>query len=285
MRLYYVLVFAATFLFACQFLFNQNFQKKCGTMLSATLTFMIYTNAFGTIIMLMINRFQLEWSWFSVGMALIQTVCNILCTYAGMKALSIVNLAVFALFSMLGGMLLPFGYGIVFGNEPFTVIKAFCVVVITFALVLTVVGEKEIKKGWPYYLSVFILNGMTGVLTSIHQSYPSISVDSGSFTVWTRLISFVVCLAVQLIVKKKVIFIHGKVVLYSAGFALFNGMGNLFLLISVMYLSASVQYPIVTGGTIFFSTMISVVRKEKISVRTLSSTLLALTATVGITIL
>ena len=53
-------------------------------------------------------------------------------------------------------------------------------------------------------------------------------------------------------------------VLFASGYGVFNGIGNLFLLISLVHLPASVQYPLVTGGVMLFSTLISALRKEKI---------------------
>ena len=140
----------------------------------------------------------------------------------------------------------------------------------------------DIKKGWKYYLSVFVLNGMTGVISTIHQSAGDLSVDSGSFSVWIRIVPLVICLGIQLVSEKKIARIPSKIVPYTVGYAAFCGIGNLFLLIALEYLPASVQYPVVTGGTMIFSTIISAVRKEKITKRTIVSAALALLATIFI---
>ena len=282
MYLYYGMIIVAAALFASQFLFNQKFQQQCGTTWSATMTFTIYTNAAATLIMLAINRFHLEFTLFSLGMALLSATAGILYTYASMKAFSVVNLAVYSMFAMLGGMMLPFLYGILFENEPVTVPKVLCGGLIVAALLNTVAGEMDIKKGWKYYLSVFVLNGMTGVISTIHQSAGDLSVDSGSFSVWIRIVPLVICLGIQLVSEKKIARIPSKIVPYTVGYAAFCGIGNLFLLIALEYLPASVQYPVVTGGTMIFSTIISAVRKEKITKRTIVSAALALLATIFI---
>ena len=282
MYIYYGMLIIATFLFASQFLFQQQFQRRCGTAWSATVTFQIYMNAAAALIMLLINGFRLECTPFSFFMALVSGICGIIYTYASMKAFAIVNLAVYSMFAMLGGMLLPALYGILFENEGFTTFKALCIGLISLALVINIIGEKEILKGWPYYLLVFFLNGMSGVIAAIHQSNADINVDSGSFSVLTRLIPFVLCLLIQLLTEKKIVFLQKNAVPYTIGYAAFCGIGNLLLLIALKYLPASVQYPIVTGGTMVFSTLISGIRKEKLSLRNLIATGVALVSTVVI---
>ena len=64
---------------------------------------------------------------------------------------------------------------------------------------------------------------------------------------------------------KKIPIIKGKALLYTSGYGVFNGIGNWLLLISLVHLPASVQYPLVTGGVMVFSTIISMIRKEKLT--------------------
>ena len=108
MSVYYILIFCATFMFAFQFLFNSKYERCCGNSFSASITFMIYTSGLGIVLLLVVNGFWVEWSGFSLIMALVNTMNTILLTYTSLKALSVVNLSMFSLFLMLGGMLLPF---------------------------------------------------------------------------------------------------------------------------------------------------------------------------------
>ena len=61
-------------------------------------------------------------------------------------------------------------------------------------------------------------------------------------------------------------------------------MGNLFLLIALAVLPASVQYPLVTGGVMVCSTIISTIRKEKLTARDYAATVVALLASIFIAI-
>ena len=69
--------------------------------------------------------------------ALAHSVLCILCAYACLKALATANLSVYSIFMMLGGMLLPFSFGILFLDEPLTAGKIACVIFILLSLLLT----------------------------------------------------------------------------------------------------------------------------------------------------
>lgn len=278
--MYYALICTAAVLFAVQFLFHQKFQERCGTTWSAALTFSLYTNGISFFIMLMINRFHLEFSWFSLGIAALYAIVNILYVYASIKAFATVNLSVYSLFAMLGGMLLPFAYGILFYGEPLTGMKLFCGVLIIISLLMTVAGGKKERGGVFCYIGVFVLNGMVGVLSKLHQSNTTLCVDSGSFMAWANLITFAICFGLSLASDRKITRIHGKTIAYVSGYAAFCGIGNLLVLIALAYLPASVQYPIITGGVIVCSTIISALRKEAIGIKHIAAAALALISTV-----
>ena len=119
--LYYLMLITATVLFACQMFFNQQFQRLRGNTLEASLTLTTYTHSVIFVLMLCINGFRMEWSWFSAGMALIRSAMDVTYGYCSIKALACANLSVYTTFSMLGGMLLPFVYGVAFAEEALTV--------------------------------------------------------------------------------------------------------------------------------------------------------------------
>ncbi len=265
--MYYFLVTSAVVLFSLQFLFNQRFEQSRGESLKSALEFSLYKSIVIVIIMLIISGFKVEITLFSFVMAVIYAVSGIAMTVFSMKAFAVANLSVYSVFSMLGGMLLPFVLGVGFYNEELTVFKAVCCVLIVVSVLLNIKKGKQDKKAIIYYMAVFILNGMAGVISKIHQSSEMPHADSSGFMMLTSLATVAVC-AVWLLVKyKKIPVIKGKELIFASGYGVFNGIGNLFLLISLVHLPASVQYPLVTGGVMLFSTLISAIRKEKISVK------------------
>lgn len=263
--MYYFLVIIAVILFSLQFLFNQRFEHSRGEGLKSALEFSLYKSIVIVVIMLVISRFKFEITAFSLIMAVIYAFSGIAMTVFSMKAFSVANLSVYSVFSMLGGMLLPFVLGVGFYNEELTAFKVICCVLIVVSVLLNIKKGKQDKKAIIYYMAVFILNGLAGVISKIHQSSENPHMDSSGFMMLTSLVTVAVCAAWMLVKYKKIPIIKGKELLFASGYGVFNGIGNLFLLISLVHLPASVQYPLVTGGVMLFSTVISAARKEKIT--------------------
>lgn len=278
--LYYLMLIIATVLFAFQFFFNQQFQRLRGNSLEASLTFSAYVHSVICVMMLCINGFQWHWSWFSAGMALIRAAMDVTFGYCSIQALACANLSVYSTFSMLGGMLLPFIYGIAFAGEAFTLTKFLCCLLISLALFLTVQPGKHSRKSVFYYFAVFTLNGLYGVVTALHQKLPALAVDSGSFSAMSSLFTVIVAVGISLIKFKKFPLLRKPEIKFAGLFGLFCGIGNLLVLIAVKYLNASVQYPIITGGTMVVSTLICLLRKEKLTKRDVLATVIAFAATV-----
>lgn len=285
--LYYALVIVSTVLFSLQFLFNQRFQQTYGTGMKATQVFSLYKSLVIILMMLLISGFKVQFSWFSLGMATIYAVSSIAMGYYSLKAFSVANLSVYSVFSMLGGMILPFFLGVLFYDEGDNLVfKIICCALIVVAVLLNIKSGKQNKKALFYYFAVFVLNGMAGVISKIHQSSTSLSpVDSTSFMLLTAAVSVVISAAWLLIAYREIPLIKGKNILFVTGYGVFNGLGNLFLLIALSGengLPASVQYPLVTGGVMVCSTVISTIRKEKLTVREYIATAIALLASIFI---
>lgn len=261
----YLLVFSATILFALQFLFNQKFENVRGSDLKSALEFTLYKNIIIVIIMLVISGFKIVFTLFSAILSVVYAAACILMTYFSMKAFAVANLSVYSVFSMLGGMLLPFLLGVGFYDEKLTVFKIICCMLIVVSVLLNIKGGKQSKKAFIYYMAVFVLNGAVGVISKIHQSSAYEHTDSTGFMFMSSLAGILISAAWLLIQYRKIPLIKGKCLLYASGYGIFNGFGNWFLLISLVNLPASVQYPLVTGGVMVFSTVISAIRKEKLT--------------------
>lgn len=277
---YYLLLSASVILFSLQFLLNQKFQEKFGDGLNSSAVFSLLSSAGGFLVLLLLNGFKLDFSWFSFLIGIAYSLVGILYTFASVRAFNKVNLSAYSVFAMLGGMLLPSIYGIAFNSEAVTLLKILCYTFTAIALFFTV-DFRQRKSGTLYYALVFLLNGLSGVISVIHQSitrYPA--VDSTSFLILARLSATAMCLpfflknysAVKHMITKSAF-------VYTLGFAAFCGIGNLFVLIALKHLPASVQYPIITGGVMFFSLIISLIRKEKLGIRNIIATTAAFLST------
>ncbi len=278
--IYYFLLILAAALFASQFLLNQLFQKYKGSGAADSLLFTLYTSLAGFFIVFIINGFRLEFSSFSVVIALIYSVVNLLYNAASLKSFETVNLSVYSVFSMLGGMLLPSVFGIFYSAEKVTAAKIICFVLISAAIFLTADRKaKKSKKAYFYYAAVFILNGTVGVLSVIHQSGTS-AVDSFSFLMHTRIISFLFSAFIYAVKYRSFPRIGLRPLLCAVSFTAMCSIGNLLLLISLKHIDASVQYPIITGGVMLISLLISLIRREKVTKKEAFASVVAFVASI-----
>lgn len=292
----YALLLVADLLYSLMFLTNRGYQKNNGTGLKNALTFTTFTSSFSLLIFLVLaavamisglgilSEFALQTpTWFSALFALLSAIVSIGFSFFSIKALGVANLSLYSIFAMLGGMLLPSIYGLIFSGEPMTWGKAACYALIIVALCLTFEkGDKQGKKSLFYCFGVFVLNGLSGVVTSIHQedAFVSQAVNSGSYMMMTRGLCVVISLALFLVFFKKMPALKLKDSLSVSGYGFCGGMGNLLQFIALATLDSSVLFPIVTGGTMLFSMIVSIVIGEKPKAKTIITSVIAAASTV-----
>ena len=280
--MYNLLIDISALLYSLQFLFNDSYKRECGSTPAAAIKFSFYTSAVGLVFLLIINRCNLEISLFSALTALVYAVVCIVFSYCSVKAFESANLSVYSVFSMIGGMVLPFLCGLFLGEE-FKLLRVIGVFVISAVIIFTADRSGKHKGGFKYYIAIFLLNGLVGVISKIHQFFADLGVDSASFMmlvkIWMLLIS-----AVLLLIMKKSFALSGKALCVCGIYSAVNSVGNLMLLIALLHLPASVQYPLVTGGTMLFAFVIGLIRRDRVTLRNILGTVLAVASTVIIII-
>ena len=180
--MYYGFIIISVLMFGgCFFLKDIYRRKRNASDTLMTFESMFIGSIVGLIVLFIINGFKIEFTWYTLVIVLLTTLNNLAFTYCSFKALKHINLSLFSLFTMLGGMLLPFLQGIFFYNEELTIGKIICVILIFISLLLTV-DLKEKKKGYFYYIGIFILNGLSGVISKIflESQFPKTSVEGYS---------------------------------------------------------------------------------------------------------
>ncbi len=260
--MYYGIVIISVLMFGVQFFLNDKYQKQNGTGSGSVFTFSFISAIVGVIALAIINKFDFSFTTFTLIWAFITALNSILCSICSLKSLEKVNLSVYSLFSMLGGMLLPLVVGLLFYHEKMTLAIAVCVVLVVAALLITVSWKKK-TGGELYYIGVFILNGMSGVLSKIYEDATYEKVSSGGYSLWMAIMSVFITAAALIAIRKKLQRPNIKAVLLSAGGGALNRIANFLLLIALAVLPASVQYPFVTGGVIIVSTVIAALTKQK----------------------
>lgn len=257
--MYYALILLSVVMFGGCFALQDVYRKMRGSGLRISMEAACVGAAAGLVVLLVVNGFRLEFTPFTLIMALIAAVNGIAFTFCSFKALDVINLSLFSLFSMLGGMVLPFVQGIVFYGERITVAKVVCVVFICAALSLTVTrGEK--KRGYIYYVGIFVLNGMSGVLSKLFNELPFEKTSAAGYSIWMAIGTVVLSGMIWLILLRKknpdeprYTLFAGIVSAVSGGV---NKIANFLLVLALVHVDSSVQYPMVTGGVMIVSTLI-----------------------------
>lgn len=262
--MYYGLIILSVVMFGGCFALNDVYRKQRGSSLKISLQFTLISSFAALIILLAANGFKFEFTAFTLIMALIASVNGKLFTFCGFKALGLINLSLYSLFSMLGGMVLPFLQGIIFYNEKITLAKIICFALIFLALLLTVEkGEK--KRGTIFYIGIFVLNGMSGVISKIFTSAPFEKTSATGYSILTALCSVLLSAAILPFFKntENTPKNTASSVAVASANGIINRVANLLLVIALAHVDASVQYPMVTGGVMIVSTLICFFGKNK----------------------
>lgn len=263
--MYYGLLTVSVVMFGIQFFFSDRYRRESGSGIAATFMFTLLSAVSGVICLFIINGFSLSFTPFTLLMAGVNTVNSVLFSFCSLKSLGKINLSLYSLFSMLGGMMLPLVVGIAFYNEPITIGIIICVVLVVVALMLNVNLSKS-RGGIIYYIGVFTLNGMSGVISKIYSDANYAKVNSAEYSIWCAIVAAVtsiLILSVIGIVKKKAPIPTLKASAWGLGGGALSRIANFFLLIALAVLPASVQYTFITGGVMIVSTIISAISGQK----------------------
>ena len=282
------------------FALNKLWQKSNGAVIKTSLLYTALTGIFIGVIFFAVGGLRVRITPFSlVCAAAVATLC-LGYKLLGFKVFSIGSYSVYMMFLMLGGMLLPFIYGMLFlddaeGVRPVSLAARFLgVALLTLSLVLPCLGGKKDKKNGRLFITlcvaVFILNGFVSITSKIHQiEKVKQTVDATSFVVLTNringLASAVILLFLCLRDKKPPELAKNfpvwKIILTPLVCGALNGSSYLCQLVAAASdMPASVQYPMITGGTVILSAVVGrVFFGEKQSKMSLAGTILAFAAT------
>ncbi len=277
-----IFLFASALLFSSSFVCNKMFQKTNGTGVRSSFEHIFLGALTVCISMPIISGGKLEFTFFSTVMASIYALNNFALTYFGIKSFKYANLSVYSMFMMLGSILIPSTFGMIFYDEKLTFTKAICFVFIFISLFLSINKAKSDKRAIIYYILVFTLNGMAGVISKIHQSFTEINVSTNGFLFASGVIRFAVsaCVLCVIYVRTKQRHPTIKACMFSLGGGALNAIGNYLNLFALITIPVMVHSVVTTGLVLVGSALIGLFIKEKITVRHMMSLAFALAATV-----
>lgn len=312
--MYYAMLIGASFLFGSQFMVTKAFEKNYGKTIRASLSFSLLYSLFAGVIFFIIKLVSsgtvFNLNPFSLCMAFGLSLVNILSSAIGIKTLALGDIAVYSLFLMLGGMIVPFFAGIVFLKESVSVCNLIGVAIMIIALCLPVFFGKKNKNAGEaqtdgdtkkktsvffYVLCVFlfILNGLSSTLSKFNSVREGAALGA-EFTFYTYGIQFVISLAAFALTtasgksdktqneeKQPCILFRPVAIGCGAAFGAVNGTAFLMSSVAAEHVVAVAQYPLITGATILFSSLLAFLfYREKPTALQLVQIVISLAATI-----
>lgn len=286
--MYYAFLTVSALLISCQFIFLKLFQKEVGATVFGAILFSLFIGFFQGLFVLILNGFRLHFTLYSALMALLFAACAIAANTLGIKVMSLGRMSIYTLFMMLGGMVIPFLWGVLFLGEKLKPIYLLALVLLVAALSFPVIERKNgEKKSSALFLVLccilFCANGAISTVSKLHQINAS-SVGTRDYILLIDIAEFFLALILLPIFKKNnspiAIIKKKKPLLYGMGFTGVSTTASLLQFYSEKFVNASILFPILTGGTIVFSAFTALLFfHEKINKYAAASIVFAFTAT------
>lgn len=275
---YYFLVLLAVIGLAVNFSLTKIYQNHTGTSFRISVLFNIITGIFTAVVFFFINGFMNGFSFpftpFSLLMAVLMTLFCGTYVIIGFKIISMGDIAVYTLFLMLGGMMLPYFYGLLFLDEPFSALRLIGLLLMVVSIALSGMDKKEGEKKKSSALFfllcaiVFCLNGCVSITSKIHQLPENVdaAVTPQGFVMLAALVRVVIFSLVYLFLclrdrhtsqetRPAPVKLTPKVLVIVLASALVDGLSYLLQLIGAAHLPATVLYPLVTGGCVILTAL------------------------------
>lgn len=256
----YILVILAAILLAANIGFTKQYQDKSGISIAAGLHYNVIIGIVTFVIFWIFNGFKLYWSTYSFIMAFIISLLGVIYTVIGFTILKQGGMAIYTLFLMTGGMILPYIWGIIFLDETITILRIVGLIAIIIAILISNRGKiTATKTQLLLCFIIFLMNGFVSIVSKMHQINQIYKIaGTTDFVMYTGIGKFVFSYIVMLFIpknKKAQLPKLKTVVPIISASAILSGVSYLFQLYGAAQLPATVLYPIITGGSIIFSAL------------------------------
>lgn len=302
---YFILVLAAVCI-AAQFNVNKVYQQKFVSGIADMLFFPfvcgIVNLIFFTLLGLCLYGRLPEFSVFSFLMSIVLALISTLSFAVGLLIMKYGKISAYSVFMMLGGMILPYFYGVIMLDEAVSAARIIGLIILVCALPCSVLNPDKksdrsnrannMKFYYMLCVFIFIINGCTSIISKVHSINTS-AIPAVNFIVYVNLWQMIINGAAYFIFSRKQTKStvqentqnksSGKnyMVLTITAYAIVSGVGFLFQLISAETVPAVALYPFITGGSIILSTIgARIFFKEKISMLMLVGIIMSFAGTV-----
>jgi len=253
----YFMIFISVVLLSAGFVL-QRYYQDCTDNGNAGVRFSITAGLFSIGIMIVMNGFSPEFSWYSLINALLKTLAGFIYTLLGFWLMKQGKMVLYTLFLMSGGMLLPYIFGIVFLNEMLTPLRVLGILAVLTAVILSNFSkQKANRKHLPLCIAVFVLNGFVSIISKCHQITDSnVAISSSGFVIYSG-IGKCICSVLAILLYHRGCSVpavtHKTSFSVAAGASAVGAASYLLQLVGAKALPASVLYPVITGGSILVS--------------------------------
>jgi drug/metabolite transporter (DMT)-like permease len=259
----YIYLVASLAIFSLQFVFVKGYQSRSGNTVNTALSFLLTSSGVMAVFMLVTGGFKLTFSPATVILGVSFGILSVAVNIAQIKALGLGSGSIVTMFILLGGVFLPFGYGIFALKEPLTIAKGLAVIMLCLAFLpylLANRGEKAGKSGVLFFvlcIVCFVANGIVTVFAKIQGGLKNAGSIS-EFMFFASVAVIVTVLIIKLFYKSAdpaVKIFDVRNLLFGSGYAVSNGLGNLFSMMAAATLESSFQYPFLSGGVLVLSAL------------------------------
>ncbi len=277
----YLLLIFADILLSVNFVCSKKYQLMRGVTAKAAYFSVAIMGIFTALLFFCINGFKLDFSLFSIIMCIGANLCAILYTVIGRFVIHNGSLALYTLFLMSGGMVVPYVWGLLFLNETFSWRSLAGIILIIFAILIS--NTTKTKINYKFILlcfAVFLLNGFTSVFSKLHQTANDYhTVSTSDYIIYGGIIKFVIGTIMyfkeykngdDMCDKPKSRTINVFLLLLLSTLA--YGFSSLLQLHGAKDIPATVLYPFIAGGSIIFTSLAGVILyKEKLTKEIITS--------------
>lgn len=273
----YLYLLIAGMLLAANFILQKLYQERAGTGLKAGLIFNTLIGLFTAVIFLFILGFKVNFTPYAFILATLMSLFCLLYTLLGFKIIKHGNVSLYTMFLMSGGMMVPYAWGVIFLDEKLNVFRIIGIAVMLLGVLLPHIGSVRADlKQFLLCIAIFFLNGGCSVVSKLGQTESVFgTVNADEFVFLTGITRFVLCgVALLFLLGRKAPSNaeHSSsarfILLLTVFSATISGISYLLQLIGAANLPATVVYPMISGGSIVFTTLADVTFfKEKISLK------------------
>ncbi len=236
-----------------------------------------------SLIFFALGGFNCEINIYSAVMAAVMALFCIGYTVVGFYIMKDGKMALYTIFLMTGGMIVPYIWGLIFLNEQFSILRTLGLIVVAAAVMAVNADSKSLKrKQLIMCVAVFLFNGFVSVVSKEHQINAN-AVSAADFVILTSISKTVICLPCILFsgdrtAEKERMNLQSAFMVVCA--AVFSGMAYFLQLRGASALPATVIYPFITGGSIVFTALAGkVFFKESLGLRMFAGIVLCLIGT------